>query len=202
MISTRYSTAVALLLLLALIPTIIHTYINNSDNDGKSVKNISTMLGAFTSTPSKRNAQWGKSVFNSEDWFERIYQNKKQEKVRLFIARSFDLKALYHHPELALSYAQNLSKKNISALPNQPEIPVHILKNDNNSIIVAYVLMHNDTFIKDPIKYQLSESFRLLISQKKPMTLFYTSQTGLPGNSKLNLKTSTTLLSLAIQAQR
>jgi len=202
MISTRYSTPVAILLALALIPTIIHTYINNADIDGKSVDNISTILGNFISTPSKRNAQWGKSVFNSEDWFERIYQNKENEKVRLFIARSFDLKALYHHPELALSYAQNLNNKTISTLSKKPEIPVHILKNDDSSIIVAYVLMHNDTFIQDPIKYQLSESFRLLVSQKKPMILFYTSQTALPNYSKLNLKTSTTLLSLAIQAFR
>jgi len=200
MISTRHSITVAILLTLALIPTIIHTYIDNVDNDGRSVKNISTTLGAFISTPSKRNDQWGKSVFNSEDWFERIYQNKENTKVRLFIASSFDLKALYHHPELALSYAQNLSNKNISTLPNHPEIPVHILKNDDSSIIVAYVLMHNDTFIKDPIKYQLTESFRLLISQKKAMILFYTSQTALPGYSNLYLKTSTTLLSLAIQA--
>jgi len=202
MISTRYSTAVAILLLLALIPTIIHTYINNADNDGKSVNKIPTTLGHFVSTPSKRNAQWGKSVFNSEDWFERIYQNKENEKVRLFIARSFDLKALYHHPELALSYAQSLNNKTISTLSKTPKIPVHILENDDSSIIVAYVLMHNDTFIQDPIKYQLSESFRLLVSQKKPMTLFYTSQTALPNYSKLNLKTSTTLLSLAIQAFR
>ena len=141
-------------------------------------------------------------MFNSEDWFERIYQNKENVKVRLFIARSFDLKALYHHPELALSYAQDLSNKSISTLPKQAKIPVHILKNDDNSIIVVYVLMHNDTYIKDPIKYQLSESFRLLISQKKPMTLLYTSQTAQPSHSKLNLKTSTTLLTLTIQAFR
>jgi len=200
MISTRHSITVAILLTLALIPTIIHTYIDNVDNDGRSVKNISTTLGAFISTPSKRNDQWGKSVFNSEDWFERIYQNKENTKVRLFIANSFDLKALYHHPELALSYAQNLSHKSISTLPKQAKIPVHVLKNDDDSILVAYVLMHNDTFIKDPIKYQLSESFRLLISQKKPMTLFYTSQTGFQGN--LNLESSTTLLSLSIKEFR
>lgn len=200
MISTRYAIPVITLLILALIPTLLHSYIGATYNDGKSVHNIAKTLTNFASSPSQRNKTWGKDVYGSDDWFERIYVNGQDQEVRLFVARSYDQKRLYHHPELALSYGQNFTKKSISALPNYPEIPVHLLSNDDNSKIVAYVLMSDNKFIKDPIKHQLGNSLRLLISARKPLTLFYASQSELPLNTNFTQSSCATILTLAIQS--
>lgn len=200
MISTRYAIPVCILLALALIPTIIHSYIDAKLNDGKSVNNIAITLNNFTSVPAKRNASWGIDIFSSTDWFERVYHDKQYHKVRLFTARSYDHKRLYHHPELALSYGHSLSKRGILNISNSPEIPVHLLSNDDNSMLAAYVLLYNGEFVSDPISHQLGDSMRLLVNARKPMTLFYASQSNLPFNTQFEQSDLASLLSLAIQS--
>ncbi|NOQ14754.1 MAG: hypothetical protein GQ583_09820 [Methyloprofundus sp.] len=200
MISTRYATPVIILLALALIPTILHNYIDAKINDGKSVHNIAVTLNDFTSMPSKRNTRWGMDIFGSEDWFERDYKNEQSDKVRLFTARAYNHKRLYHHPELALTHGHSLSKQENLNLSGYPEIPVHIFNNDNKSILVAYVLLYNNEFVESPIKHQLGDSLRLLVNAKKPMTLFYASQLGLSPDTQFNQSSVASLLSLAIQS--
>ena len=200
MISSRYAVPVIILLALALIPTIIHSYIDAKVNDGKSVNNIAVTLNNFTSTPAKRHASWGMDIFGSTDWFERDYHDKQYNKVRLFAARSYDHKRLYHHPELAISYGYSLSKRDILNLPGSPEITVHLLSNDDNSMLVAFVLLYDDEFVSDPIIHQLSDSMRLLVNARKPMTLFYASQSNLPPNTQFGKSDIASLLSLAVQS--
>ncbi len=199
MLSTRYAIPVSILLTLALIPTTIHSYINTTINDGKSVHNIAVTLNNFSSTPAKRNTQWGMDIFGSVDWFERNYQDEKYNTARLFTARAYDHKRLYHHPELALSYGHNLEKSERLSLAGDSDIPVFVLKNKEDSILVAYALLYNDEFIKDPINHQFSESMRLLVSARKPMTLFYASQSGLPPNTQFEQSAVASVLALAIQ---
>lgn len=199
MISSRYAIPVIILLALALVPTTIHSYIDAKVNDGKSINDVALTLENFTSTPANRNSRWGMDIFGSEDWFERDYRDKQHHKVRLFAARAYDHKRLYHHPELALSYGRSLSDNDILHLPGHPDIPVFILWNNERSILVAYVLLYNDEFIADPINHQLSESMRLLVSSRKPMTLFYASQTMAPGDTEFSQSAAASLLSLAIQ---
>ena len=74
MISSRYSLPVVLLLILALLPTIIHSYLGSEYDDGKSVHSIPTVLAGFSSEPYLRHKDpWVKSQYGSEDWIERIY---------------------------------------------------------------------------------------------------------------------------------
>ncbi len=199
LLSTRYAMSVCILLALALIPTVIHSYIDAKVDDGKSVINIATTLNNYSSVPAKRNTSWGLDVFGSTDWFERDYQDQKYHKVRLFTARSYDHKRLYHHPELALSYGKDLTKQGIVNLPNDSRIPVHLLSNENNTLQAAYVLFYDDQFISDPINHQLGESMRLLVSAGKPMTLFYASQANATGNIPFDQSDMAQLLLLAIQ---
>ncbi|SHE23220.1 exosortase-associated EpsI family protein [methanotrophic endosymbiont of Bathymodiolus puteoserpentis (Logatchev)] len=200
MISTRYVIPVIILLALALIPTIIHSYIGATDHDGKSVQNIPFTLNNFTSTPAKRNAQWGEDMFGSTDWFERNYQNRQHTNIRLFVARAYDHKRLYHHPELALSYAQNLGKKEILQLPKHPEIPVHVFNKEDHSMRVAYVLLYDGQFIQNPIAHQISTSLNLLVNARKPMTIFYASQSGSSANTTFDQSAIADLLSQAIKS--
>src|SRR5664280_2539690 len=102
MISARYALPVAFVLMLALIPTVIHSYLGLKTDDGLSVKNIKPVLDNFYSIPTNRQPGWGEVTFGSEDWIERIYTDEQGKSLRLFVGRSYDHKRLYHHPELAL----------------------------------------------------------------------------------------------------
>ncbi len=198
MTSSRYAIPVIILLALALIPTVIHSYIDAKISDGKSVNDIPVRLNNFTSTPANRNTQWGMDIFGSKDWFERDYHDKQHNNVRLFAARAYDHKRLYHHPELALSYGHSLGKKEILELPDYPEVPVFVFKNNENSMLVAYVLLYDDKFVKDPINHQLGESMRLLTNARKPMTLFYASQSPAPSDKQFNESAVASLLAQVI----
>jgi hypothetical protein len=199
MISTRYALPVAIILMLALIPTIIHGYLGLIKNDGMSVKNIKPVLGSFASLPSNRNPGWGEDTFGSQDWFERIYKDEQGHLIRLFVARSYDHKRLYHHPELALSYAKDLSRNGLVVLPGQPEIPVNLLQSTARSGIAAFVLLYEGKFIANPISHQIQDSLNLLVSARKPMTLFYISDDNAPENIPFNQTSAALLLNKAIR---
>lgn len=199
MISTRYALPVALLLMLALIPTVIHSYLGLTQNDGLSVKNIKPVLENFSSIPTNRNSTWGEQTFGSEDWFERTYKDEQGHLIRLFVARSFDHKRLYHHPELALSYGSDLSSGGLVLLSGKPEIPVNTLRNNTRPGIAGYVLLYDGKFIGNPISHQVKDSFNLLISARKPMTLFYISDTNAPNETIFNNTPAADLLKKAIK---
>src|SRR5690349_592526 len=103
MISTRYARAVIALLVVALVPTIIHSYAGLRQDDGIDSSKISTSLASYVGTPSGRDAEWGQRRFEATDWFERQYRVDGRE-VLLTVIRSHDLKKLYHHPELDVAY--------------------------------------------------------------------------------------------------
>ena len=173
MISSRYALPVTLLLMLALIPTVIHGYLGMKTVDGLSVTHINTVLDNFTSTPSSRQPGWGEDAFGCDEWIERIYTNEEGKSLRLFVGRSYDHKRLYHHPELALSYAKDLRGIGEIRLPGQPEIPVTLLQNDTRPNMAAFVLLYDGKLIDNPISHQVRDSLKQLISPGKPMTLFY-----------------------------
>ncbi|GAB4254176.1 MAG: hypothetical protein Kow0065_00920 [Methylomicrobium sp.] len=180
MLSTRYSLLVAFALSLALIPTVIHNYLGLTTEDGRAVRHIAVRLGAFDSHPTQRNPNWGEITFGSNDWFERHYQDQHGRLVRLFAARAYDHKRLYHHPELALSYGGDFEDQGIVILKEASGLPVKLLRNRNGRGLVAYALHYDDQFIDHPIRHQLKESLELLISPRKPITLFYVSDNDTP----------------------
>jgi len=175
MISSRYVLPVVLLLALALIPTVIHSYLESKADDGLLASRISPLLDGATGKPTERNKRWGQDVFASQDWIERIYKRPQRTGIRLFVARSYDHKRLYHHPELGLSYGSDLKGEGVVILPGKSEIPVHLLRERRGSGLVAYALLYDEKFVADPIAQQIRSSFNLLFNASKPMTLFYVS---------------------------
>ncbi len=202
MISSRYAIPVIILLIISLVPTIIHSYVGATVKDGKSTQAIPRKFNNFTSMPSKRNSQWGKDIFDSEDWFERDYYDTQRTKVRLFVARSYNHKRLYHHPELALSYGQNLTEKSILAIDEHPDMPIYILTNDDKSKLIVYTLLYDNELIEDPIMHQLNDSARLLVNARKPMTIFYASQSMPSVHTQLKNSPAVSLLLLAVKSFR
>jgi hypothetical protein len=200
MISLRYSVAVVLLLLIALIPTVIHTYVGAQSDDGKSVSLVPDVLNGWTSTPySRHKAKWVEDMYGSSDWLERIYTSPEKTDVRLFVARSYDYKRLYHHPELGLSHGKKLEREGIVVLPGEERIIVHLYNELDNDGFVAYVLLYEEGYIESPIAHQLQNVFRQLVSARKQMTIFYVSGRYANGEGKFVQTPAASILTTAIR---
>ena len=175
MISPRYGVAASLILALALVPTIIHSYVGMVVTDGLRTASIPANLPAFTSTPSSRDAGWGKRRFESDDWFERTYRAAPAgDEVLLTVLRSYDLKRLYHHPELDIAYGAGYLTHDIVELSDLSGVPVHRLDTDTEAHGTAlYVLHYDGGFVRDPLWLQARAAGQLLFSGRKPMTLIF-----------------------------
>ena len=173
MLSSRYAPGICVALLLALVPTIIHGYAGLVVDDGHTTSSIPTTLSPYASVPTRRSPDWGQRHFESGDWFERKYSTDGDELV-LTVVRSYDLKALYHHPELAVSYhSAKFDRATTQNAVAHPDIPVHVLTNDTGRAVALYALHYDGRFISDPIRFQLRTAGELLFSGRKPMTLFF-----------------------------
>ncbi len=110
MISTRYLHTIGGIFALALIPTVMHTYVGMSHEDGRTTGAIAHQLAGFEGVATSRSPAWVKNVYESDDFIERRYGGD----VTLFVARSYDLKALYHHPELAIAHGLSYDSASIA----------------------------------------------------------------------------------------
>jgi hypothetical protein len=171
-IVSRYLPAVCLMLALVLVPTIMHSYAGVVAADERTTATIATSLAGFASVPGRRDAGWGTREFASADWIDRTYTSGS-DALTLTVARSYDLKRLYHHPELAIAHGVSLPKHEIRRFAGQPRIPVHVLLPDTGDGFVVYVLHCDDQFIEDPLSFQLRTAGSLLVSPRKAMTLFF-----------------------------
>ena len=174
MISTRYVPAICVLLAVAIIPTIIHSYSPSVSTDTTVKSTIPTAFGEYQSVPSERDASWGDRRFNSDDWMEREYRSPSGDRLRLTVVTSFDAKSVYHHPELAVAYRTTFAGEETHRFAQRPEIPVHVLKPGPAVRARAVYALHYDTrFIDDPVAFQIRTAAELLFSRRKPMTLFF-----------------------------
>jgi len=199
-ISARYSLPVILLMALTLVPTVIHSYMQAREDDGRRTESISTTLAGMSSRPYTRHSpEWVKGMFDSEDWIERIYKNTNGDKVRLFVARSYNHKRLYHHPELGLSHGSDLIALGIVTMPGKPEVPVHLLTGNSGMGMVAYVLLYDDRLIHDPLQHQLGESLNLLVNPRRAMTMFYVDVSTQQAGDDFTLTAGARILNAAVQ---
>ena len=167
-----YVIVVSILLAVALVPTIIHSYIGVKVADGFSTSAISITLADFSSNSTNRRATWVKDTFASRDWIERRYKGQNGENILLFVARSYDVKRLYHHPEIGVLRGVDLKKEGIERLGGISDVPVHILKSRRGKGLAAYVLLYDGEFIEKPILWHLKTSVEFLFNPGKAMTLF------------------------------
>ena len=174
MMSSRYSLAMFLLVGVALIPVIMHGYVGG-DNDGMDARLVPAELAGFKGTPIKRPQDWGRRNFDSDDWFSRTYTFRREE-IHLTVVRSYDLKSLYHHPELAVEYGTSFVRHEVRELAQSPGMPIHVLFGEASGNIGMYVLRYENEFVSDPMAFQMRTSLRMLISRRKPMTLIFASQ--------------------------
>ena len=105
----------------------------------------------------------------------------------LTVVRSYDLKALYHHPELAVAYGTSFEGARVEVLPGSPDIPVHVLRTGRESGPAAmYVLHYDDRFVSDPILFQIRTAGELLFKGRRAMTLFFVRDPNPPAGPDLS----------------
>jgi len=200
MISSRYALPVILLLALALVPTVIHSYIGARVDDGFTVHAIDAQIDGWRSEPTSRKASWVEPTFDTTDWEERRYHGLDGENVLLFITRSYDLKRLYHHPEIGLLRGVDLISTGSRRLSGNTDLILHIFKSRVGNDIAAYALLYDGYFIENPITMQLKASFEMLFSRRKPMTLFLAYEKDVPVNAHFESTGAATILSAAINS--
>ena len=197
--SPRFAAPVALVLLLALLPTAIHSYVGLRVEDGLKVAAIPETLDGFVGARTSRNATWGQRRFDATEWIERSY-NAGDRGVRLIVARSFDLKKLYHHPELAAADGAELEFARVLALPGGPS-GVHVLESTGgNRQIAMYVLLYDGIFVEDPIWFQFRTAGKLLVTGRKQMTLFFAHEVDVPTDQQPENTAAARVLKAAVAA--
>jgi len=173
MVSARFATLVCVLIGAALVPTVIHSYAGIREDDGRRTTNVPTSLQGYEGTPSSRDQGWGGRRFDSHDWNERRYSSGSKN-VLLTIVRSYDLKKLYHHPELDIAYGSAFNSQQVVRVSDRPDMPIHVLRGMGDvAISGAYVLEYEGAFIADPIQFQLRAVGEMLFHGRRPMTVFF-----------------------------
>jgi hypothetical protein len=201
-ISPRHALWIVVLLAVALVPTLIHSYSNSLADDGRRTSTIPTVLEGFPSVASDRPEGWGKRRFESEDWLERHYVGDRGAKVTLTVVRTYDAKSVYHHPELAVSYHRtSFIGEGVERSKARPEIPVHVLQPSAGSRAIGmYVLHYEDRFIDNPLTFQIRSAGELLFSRRQPMTLFFVLDDAPPSNVEQMESSAAKVLFAAIDA--
>jgi hypothetical protein len=199
MIASRYAAAVAALMAVALVPTMIHSYGGVVVDDGRRAAHVPETLGAFTSLPTDRNPNWGRHHFDSDDWVERRYSTLTGS-VTLSVVRSFDLKTLYHHPEIEIVEGADLKKSRTEVFAAHPEIPVFVLETESDrGPAVFYALYYRDGFVRDPIWFQIRTAGELLFRGRQAMTLFLAQDENVPAGADMAARPALALLYVAIE---
>src|SRR5690606_3313011 len=104
---------------------------------------IPETIEGFRGTPTKRRDASIRRSFDATDWVERRYVRGNDE-VTLLVARSFDMKKLYHHPELAVVDGIEFRPARVETYASSGvPIDVHVLEGERAGLL-AYALLYRD----------------------------------------------------------
>ena len=88
------------------------------------------------------------------------------------MARSYDPKRLYHHPELGVAYGRRFDSPSIvQAAAGSRSVPIHVLSGEDG--LACYALLYDGEFVESPLRFEAGHILGTLISPQKQMTLFF-----------------------------
>lgn len=182
-LSARYATPVLIALALALVPTVVNSYIGRTVTETPELRAaLPEVLGGVTSTPTSRKATTIKREFASEDWVEREFVETSGRRSVVLAVRSYDMKRLYHHPELAVSEVDY--EREVSERVDGPggALDVHVLRSDTGDSVAAYALLFKGRTIGNPYLFQVMQAPELLLFGQRPLTLVFVEAPAGPRN--------------------
>ena len=193
------------LLGLAAIPTTVHSYFGRqlSRTTCGWMPSTTTLLG-WPSRPTERRRGWARAVYAATESTERLYRRPGDGEIQLFVARSYDPKKLYHHPELGVAnkgtYTSSLRGDGRTTLDVHGGLPVHVLRGTTDGTGLAlYALRYGDRFVENPYLFQLRSSLALLVAPRREMTLFLVHDRFADATSPVESSATASLLVAAIE---
>ena len=201
MTNDRLATVAAVLIALALTPTVMHSYLGLRTDDGYTAA-VPTTLAGLTSRPSDRQAAWVLRTLDSSHCSERHYRKPAGGDITLFIARSYDGKRLYHHPELAIAYGHDLRDGGTVRLQTPADMTVRVLRGPTElgTGLAVYALLYEREFIDNPYVFELRRAGALLFSPRQPLTLFFAHDREAPSDAAVEEALATRVLVAAAQS--
>jgi hypothetical protein len=176
-LSSRYATPVLVLLALALVPTVVNSYVGRKVVEAPALREaLPEVLDGSASQPTARKASSIKKEFDSEDWVERAYMDAGGRRSVVLAVRSYDMKRLYHHPELAVALGQYERQRVISVPSAGGTLDLHVLEGEDGNGLVAYALLYKGRTVANPLALQLLAVPELLLTGQRPMTLLFAEE--------------------------
>ena len=174
MMSTRYSAALAILTLLALVPVGIHEYA------GAVVDDCANAVEFFPESPADASDERGLFLakrFRATGWREGEVAG--DTRFRYTYLRTYDAKRAYYRPEQSLIEEAKPIRRGIDWVDsNGRRLPVHraeypVLADEIVQRIAGYVLVYEGAPVSNPYLAQLFSAPLRLVSGRAPMTLLF-----------------------------
>ncbi|AMY10067.1 hypothetical protein LuPra_03295 [Luteitalea pratensis] len=174
MISRRHVWPLIFASLLALLPTMQRGYVGGVDSVEKVTSaRLPGEVAGVASVDKQRTGGWMANTYGADSWAERTYQVPGKGDVGLFVARGFDMKKLYHHPELGVLRGRTFAPADTMALSDKPDQIVHVLQSASSQESAVYALIHDGRWVDNPYALQLSSAVTTLWTGPKPLTLVF-----------------------------
>lgn len=171
MISSRHAVALLVLLAVALLPTVQHAYVGYTATAAKVTQELlPASMDGISGAPKPRTGGWMASTYSADSWAERSYAATGAAHVSLLVARGFDLKKLYHHPELGVLRGNSFQPLRRAEIDGRP---VHVLQNVADGDSAVYALIYEHDWVANPYVLQASSAFTSLWTGRRPLTLVF-----------------------------
>lgn len=185
MISRRYALPLLVVLAVALLPTVQHGYLGYTAESAKvTQESLPAAVAGISGAPRVRTGGWMTSTYAADSWAERTYAPAAQRQVSLFVARGFDLKKLYHHPELGVLRGNSFQPLRTAEVDGRP---VHVLQNVGDGDSAVYALIYEDEWVGNPYWLQASSAVTSLWTGRRPLTLVFAYGDVLEGGAPTKL---------------
>ena len=197
-LSARYATSTLAVLMVALVPTVMTSYVRQTVVEQPPLREVLPgVLEDRASVPTDRKASTIKREFESEDWVEREYGRIGEAPVRVLAVRSYDMKRLYHHPELAISEADYETARLATVSTPQGPLNVHVLQaRDGKPGLAAYALIYRGRTVTNPLLFQLTVAPELLVMGRRPLALVFAEDPAYRFTPELDVVQSTAVRSV------
>jgi hypothetical protein len=171
-VSRHRLPGLAALLVVALLPTLVHSYRGYDVTPTPITANtLPRALGGAAGVDRARDPVWMRATFGADSWAERAYEVPGQGRLTIFAARGSDLKKLYHHPELGALHGRSFDRVRLVPLDADATRPMHVLQNDTTGDSAIYVLLYDGEWVSNPYWLQVSSAVSSLWRGRRPLTL-------------------------------
>jgi hypothetical protein len=165
--------ALATLLALALVPTIRHGYLGYVEAAPKVTgAALPSALTGTTGVVRTSPPAWMPDTFSEDSSAEASYDVTGVGRLTLVVARGYDLKKLYHHPELGVLRGHSFEPARQATLAGGD--PVFVLENRaDQQQSAVYALIYDDVWVGNPYLLQASSAVTSLWARRRPLTLVF-----------------------------